>query len=254
MPCLVPQGIVPYVVLVDNTGELGENNDDAENFEHRQALIDLGLVEDEDFQIINTYEYDETDPDERDRLEQDLRLGSRDLVVWFTSDAFRLADEQVVTQFEIGLLEDYLDAGGKLIMDGDDAAFSLNGDNWGQDFLEDYLSIQAGAGAVDDEGAADDSDVTGVTGSIYNNWTTRRGDPQGFEDSFEVDVTSGGLEALAVKGWPDPSHEIIGVQKHDSGDDYYILFMSIGLEDLLNDLAREEWMRKAFNYMEVDLP
>lgn len=248
MPCLIPQGVVPYVLLVENTGEKGRDSEDAENFEHRTALVDLGLDEDSDFEIIRTWEYDETDPDDRDREEFDLRLNSRDLVIWFTSDVF---EDFVLSDFQVGLLQDYLDAGGNLIMDGDDAAYELANDN--PNFMNRYLSIQLGS--VNDKGANDESDIKGVLGSIYNGWSARRNAPEGFEDSFTVDNGAGGQEALAILDYPtNPNYRTIGVQHHDTGDDYYVMFMSVGLEDILESLDREQFMRRAFNWMDVYLP
>jgi len=248
MPMVVPSGIVPYILLVDNTGEMGANGDDAENFEHREALIDLGLDEDEHFEIITSSDYLLDDPDGRQEFIEDLRLESREMVIWFTSNAF---EEHVVGPFEVALLEDYLDGGGSLFLNGDDAAYSM----WqsGLDnFLEDYLSIDVGE--IDDLGANDQTDLIGVTGGIFANWLAHRNEPQGFEDSVELDPGFGGLLALAVNNWPATGFEQVGIQHHNTVRNYHAFFMTIGLEDINSASKRENVMLRIFNWADVPLP
>ena len=98
------------------------------------------------------------------------------------------------------------------------------------------------------------SDIRGVVGGVFLNWTARRDGFQGFEDSYEIDVTTGALEALAVKNYPVPDYRLVGSQRHDTQNGSYVFFMSLGLEDFQYDFDREDWLRRILNWMEVDIP
>lgn len=222
------QAVVPYnrdVLLVDDDG--GEA--------YQQGF--------EDILNMHQYSYLTMDPTGTAALAKEMDLSAFKLIIWNVSWA-----TPVWTAGEIDLLKDYLDAGGSLLVLGQDVGWDIFDAQGNSNFAaaKDFYHNYLGADYISDN--SEGTSLTGQSGDpIGDGMSFSLGRPYGFSNFFPEEIAAYQNKAQPVFFY---NNEKIGAVRYDAGT-FRTVYTGFGLEQINGDENKELFLTRVCDWAGV---